>query len=41
VEEALDLIIQTPRPLPAVGVALSLSAGFGGFNAVLVLEGVA
>ncbi len=41
VEEALDLIIQTPRPLPAGGVALSLSAGFGGFNAVLVLEGAA
>jgi 3-oxoacyl-(acyl-carrier-protein) synthase len=41
VEEVLDLIIQTPRSLPVSGVALSLSAGFGGFNAVLVLEGAA
>lgn len=39
VEEALDFIIGAPRVLPSQARALSLSAGFGGFNAVLVLEG--
>jgi 3-oxoacyl-[acyl-carrier-protein] synthase II len=39
VEEALDFIIGAPRALPARARALSLSAGFGGYNAALVLEG--
>jgi 3-oxoacyl-[acyl-carrier-protein] synthase II len=38
VDEALDFIINKPRPLPAQARALSLSAGFGGFNAALVME---
>lgn len=41
VEESLDLIMGKGRPLPERPRALSLSAGFGGFNAVLALEGVA
>jgi 3-oxoacyl-[acyl-carrier-protein] synthase II len=41
VDEALDLIQHTPRPLPEGAKALSLSAGFGGFNAVLVLGSAA
>jgi 3-oxoacyl-[acyl-carrier-protein] synthase II len=37
VEEPLDLIQGISRPLPEATRALSLSAGFGGFNAALVL----
>jgi len=38
VEEPVDLIIREPRCLPKGARALSLFAGFGGFNASLVLE---
>ncbi|NTV53483.1 MAG: beta-ketoacyl-[acyl-carrier-protein] synthase family protein, partial [Candidatus Firestonebacteria bacterium] len=38
VDERLDFIVGAPRPLPAQARALSMSAGFGGFNAALVLE---
>jgi 3-oxoacyl-[acyl-carrier-protein] synthase II len=41
VEETLDLIQGQPRVLPANARALSLFAGFGGFNAALVMGGAA